>query len=472
MRLETTYLNERLELFDGVYGDNEAAALRSVSRAYNRHLGPVLALNVHRPETTDLGLYSASCRHSPLAALMPDVESRPMAGQSPLVPAGGKGATLVQAVTGALGEAAERLLAILHYQHVLPELVFASYDELQRLGVEAIHPDRLPLFAPEQYAVPSFRWRPFTPQSRVRWIRGTRMLTGEPVLVPAQLVLLWYERLPGEMPIGYPTTGGLAFHSDDRRAILHALYEVVERDAINVGWVCRIPPRRIEVDIASFLRDLLGGPRRMSSALVSGVHVFLNTLDGPLPVITVTAFDQSRASLSFLAGGGAWSTKERALTQALFEVGQCKSVLRHLESEPHLEIQAASGREAMRDFLDATVYYGYRENHPRLDWYMSGDAISWDDVPAVTGSNLEAEWLAVCAWLAMDRIDPVVIRLDSACWPGACVLKVLVPELTSAWVPAEPMLGHPRYRTMRRKLGLDSTPLAYDAFNELPLPFP
>jgi ribosomal protein S12 methylthiotransferase accessory factor len=208
VRLETTYLNERLQLFDGVYTEHQAATFRSVSHGYNRHLGPVLALNVHRPELTDLGLYSASCRTSPLAALMADAESRPLAGASPLVPAGGKGATLAQAVTGALGEAGERLLAILHYPHVLPELIFASFEELQSRGLRAVDPEHVALFAPEQYAAPGFPWRPFTPRSRVRWMRGAHMLSGDPVLAPAQLVLLWYERVPDEVPIGYPTTGG------------------------------------------------------------------------------------------------------------------------------------------------------------------------------------------------------------------------------------------------------------------------
>jgi len=162
MRLESTYVNERLGVFDAVYGADRAAEFRAVSRLYNRHLGPVEALNVHRPEVLDLALYSSSCRHSPLAGLMRDLEARPAGGQSPLVPGGGKGATLAQAAAGALGESAERLLAILHYQGIHSQLRLASYTDLEREGVDAVHPDDLPLFAPEQYSRHGFRWRPFT----------------------------------------------------------------------------------------------------------------------------------------------------------------------------------------------------------------------------------------------------------------------------------------------------------------------
>lgn len=472
MRLETTHYNGRLEMFDAIYDASRAAELSAVARLYNRHLGPVEALNVHRPEALDLALYSTSCRHSPVAGLMPDVQARPSGGQSPYVPGGGKGATLSQALAGALGESAERLLAILHYQGIHPELRLATYNELQQEGTDAIHPADLLLFAPEQCAKPGFRWSQFTAETRVRWIRGTRLLTDRPVMVPAQLVLLWYESAPGEIPIGYPTTGGLTFHSDRRRAILHGLYELVERDAINVGWMCRIPPRRVEIDVGEFLREVRGVERRMSTAFLSGVSVFLNSLDSPIPVMTVMAFDESRDSLAFLGGGGAWSAKDRALTQALFEAGQCRSVLRTLEREPQQKIQPGSPLNQMGDFLDATVYYGYRQNRRLLDWYQSGPVIPWNDVPSLDFATLDEEWAAVREWLIRDSLDPVIVDLDSACWPGACVVKVVVPELTSAWVPAEPFLGHRRYYELPRKIGIAGRALTYADLNDLPLPFP
>jgi ribosomal protein S12 methylthiotransferase accessory factor len=472
MRLESTYLNQRVEVFDAIFDEEQAEELRAVSRLYNRQLGPVEALKLHRPEIVDLPLYSSSCRHSPVASLMKDIEARPASGQSPLVPAGGKGATSGQAIAGALGEAAERLLSMLHYQHAQPELVLATFDELQQQGVAAIDPSALSPFAPQQYEQPRFRWRPFTRQTPVRWIAGQRLLTGERVMTPAQFVFLWYEHARGETPIGYPTTGGLAFHTDRRRAILHGLYEVVERDAINVSWMCRIPPSRVEIDTSTFLRDHCGLERRMSSAFVSNVSVFLNSLDVPIPVFTVIAFDDARDALTMLAGGGAWSTKERALTQALFEAGQCRSVLKTLEHEADRKIQPGSASDAMSDFLDGTVFYGYRDNRPLLEWYMSGPLVSWTDVPSFHFEGLDEEWDAVRQWLSRDRLDPIVVDLGSACSPGSYVVKVIVPELTAAWVPAEPMLGHPRYYEMARKLGLADTGLRFEQLNDRPLPFP
>jgi ribosomal protein S12 methylthiotransferase accessory factor len=236
--------------------------------------------------------------------------------------------------------------------------------------------------------------------------------------------------------------------------------------------MCRIPPRRVELDLRAILKEISGVERRMSTEFLSAVSVFLNTLDGPIPTITVIAFDESRDSLTFLGGGGAWSTKERALTQALFEAGQCRSVLRTLEGEPRQKIRPESSRKSMGDFLDATIYYGYRENRALLDWYSAGKTIGWADVPSWKFATLDEEWNAVMEWLVRGGLNPVIVDLDSACWPAATVLKVIVPELTSACVPAEPFLGHPRYYGMPGTLGLASRPLKFEDLNDQPLPFP
>jgi ribosomal protein S12 methylthiotransferase accessory factor len=462
MRLETAYLNPYLEWFDAYFDESAAAEIAAVSAPYNRQLGPVVALSVHRPEPPDLPLVSSSCRHSPVSALMRDLAARPATGEGPTIPGGGKGRTLGAAVRGALGETSERLLAILHYQAAAPRLVPATFADLQRGGRVALGPERLPLFAPEQYARDPGRWAPFTADTPLRWIAGRALLSGEPVLVPAQLVFLYYERAQVEPPIGYPTTGGLGFHPDRRRAVLHGLYEWIERDAINVGWACRLAPRRVDVDVADFL------PAPLPHGLEVQVH--LNSLDVPLPVLTVVAHDRRGDDRTFLGGGGAWSDRRRALKQALYEVAQCGAVLKTLERTPR-RIRPDSPVDTMDDFLDATVFYGYRQNAPLLDWYEQGQRIAWQEVPSLEFGSLDEEWEFVLAWLETRGIDPIVIDFDAA-WPGASAVKVLVPELTMAWVPADPYLAHPRYYELPRLLGLADRRLGFEELNRLPLPFP
>jgi ribosomal protein S12 methylthiotransferase accessory factor len=224
--LETTYLNRRIELFEESFGAERQAELETLPHLYNHFLGPVTSVAVHPPDLPHLSLYSAVAQHSPVGSLIRDLRVRPAAGDALLIPGSGKGAGLQQPFLGALGEIAERLLAMLYSAAAVDDLITASYDELTRAGQRALGPEELPLFALEQYAKPGFGFVPFRSNSRLKWIRGTELLDGTTILVPAQFVLMYDHRRATEDRIGYPTSGGLAFHCDRRRAVLRDQHPV------------------------------------------------------------------------------------------------------------------------------------------------------------------------------------------------------------------------------------------------------
>jgi ribosomal protein S12 methylthiotransferase accessory factor len=221
--LDVDYLNSGVEFLPGSYDEDRARQITALTRLFNRWLGPVTLLKLHRPDIVDLPMYSSSCNHVAMGALIADLAVRSSITETMFVPSGGKGPVVDQALMGALGEDAERLIGILAYQHLLDGLVFATPLELTRDGRRHIEPDELPLFAPEQYR-PGTSYVPFLPTSRIAWVPGTFLASGEDVLVPAQLVLLYYEYRRGEAAICYPTTGGLAFHVSWVRAVLHGIY--------------------------------------------------------------------------------------------------------------------------------------------------------------------------------------------------------------------------------------------------------
>jgi ribosomal protein S12 methylthiotransferase accessory factor len=472
MRLARTYLNERIEMLDGVYDHDRERQWQALSRLYNRHLGPITAVHLGRPDLLDPALYSGSCNHLPISSVIPDLKVRPSAADSMAIPGGGKGADLQQPLLGAMGELAERLLAVLHFQAIVDELEIGSWNQLVGRGHDALGPEHLPMFAPEQYAGRGFNFVPFQRDTPLRWVRAWRLLSGEPVFVPAQLVLLYYQRAAGEALIGYPTSGGLAFHTEQPRAILHALYEYIERDAVNLRWYCRLAPARVDLDWPGFLSSQwhMRHTRLLTPAL-DGIQVFLNTLDIPIPIFTVVARDQTRAERRFLGGGGAWANRDRALAQALFELGQTRAVLNAYRPGVR-PIRADSPTSDMREFLDGALYFGYSENLPRLAWYTSGSSTAWADVPSLEFRDEVAEYDGVLELLRASGLDPIVIDMSGACWPGVSVVRVIVPELTAACVAAHPYLGHPRYSELPYRLGAADHALTFAELNPDPIPFP
>jgi ribosomal protein S12 methylthiotransferase accessory factor len=472
MRLDVTWINRSVEMLDGSFGPDRHAQYQAVGHLYNKLLGPVTRVNVLRPDVTDLPLFTSSCQHSSVSALFPDLVLKQAIADSVIIPGGGKGIDAQAAFIGGLGEIAERLLGVLHFSAVQDLLEFATYKELVARGRRALGPQDLPLFAEEQYADPRFSYQPFQADTPLRWLDGIDLLTGDPVAVPAQVVLLYYKHHPEEARIAYPTTGGLAFHPQPRRAMLHGLFEVIERDAINTRWYGQVPPRRVIVDLSG-LRSEAGSrwPRRWSTADIPEVEVYLNDTDLPVPVFTTLAVDRSRTKRALLGGGGADSSRLRALSQSLFELGQTRTSLKYYQSIGFKEIRANSKVSEMTDFFDTAIYYGYAENLHCLDWYReTTETVHWNDIVDHSFVGPEDTYQAALGWAKEAQLTPIAFDFSGACWPGVSVAKVLVPELTQACLPSHPYLGHPRF--FNGPLAAESRRRSYEDLNPNPVPFP
>jgi ribosomal protein S12 methylthiotransferase accessory factor len=246
----------------------------------------------------------------------------------------------------------------------------------------------------------------------------------------------------------------------------------MERDAINLTWYCKIPPLRVEIDLEEFLRSLGLRYTRMSTPHIAPVQLLLNSLDVPIPVFTAITMDDARDRLCLLAGGGSWSSRDRALTQALFEIGQMRTGFT-VFSEDWSGIKPDTPPSELTDFFHASVVYGYRENLSRLRWYLQdGAAISWDEVPSHVFAHEDEEFAWIIEWMKRAGMNPILFDFGSACWPGVHVTKVFVPELVQAFVPSWPYFGHPRFSEVPHATGRSARRLELADLNVDPLPFP
>lgn len=138
----------------------------------------------------------------------------------------GKGPTKAHARASALMESIERYSA-------LPgggprQFITGSYEELAKeYGREyVLHPDDV---------VEPLRF-PYKDHMRTDFVEGTDLFTKDTILVPAVLALFRYEPTNGTAnPFQYHHTNGLASGNVMEEAILHALCEVIERDAVSLA---------------------------------------------------------------------------------------------------------------------------------------------------------------------------------------------------------------------------------------------
>ncbi|MFE7935115.1 YcaO-like family protein [Streptomyces sp. NPDC057456] len=217
----------------------------------------------------------------------------------------GKGATVLLAKLSAVMEAIE----LWHVEQPLPVAAYGPAAEVARDCPVAA----LPMTAghPEQ-ALARMVWE---------WTPGTRLVSGAKVLLPVDLV-----RRRGQRPQWAPdvlraTSTGLACGNSRHEALLHALFEVVERDVLyrdgQEGGRRRTPIDPTTVDDPHG-RDVID---RLTAA---GMALEIALVASPYGLPVCVAYLWSEDYPVVFAGGGCHSLPEIALTRAVTEAAQSR----------------------------------------------------------------------------------------------------------------------------------------------------
>ncbi|MEA2151440.1 MAG: ribosomal protein methylthiotransferase accessory factor [Solirubrobacteraceae bacterium] len=463
---------------------SDFVALREMLRHVSPELGPILRVSsfVGAGEAAGGG-YAGHAELYDLDGILRDTYGQPsiQPGVNDTLFGGGKGITLPGAMLSTVGEAIERGVAALVgcSPHLPSDRIIGSYDDMTSDGFPALDPDATQMFSDAQYDVPGFLYRRFTRDSIIQWVLGRRLVSGDPVFVPAQFVDMVHIYDPNEELVGYPVSGGLSCHTSKMAATYHGLTEVIERDSINVSWYTDNPPRRIVID--DDVRDVLGGfVDRLT--LDHSQSMFLYHPSDVCSVATISAVGIQKwlSRRRYCAGGGADVVTRTALRKAAAEYGQTRATLSQSILAPGSAVGTsvqelfdwAVGRPLaeMTLFFQAIGYYGLAENEHLLSAYLGGPEITLEEIRATavdlqetssTGDRLDA----LLAELQTHDIDPIVLDYSHPDWRRLSVIKVYVPELTTPFLQSRPMLGHRRLADLRDSV-MDATGSA------LPLPYP
>jgi ribosomal protein S12 methylthiotransferase accessory factor len=137
----------------------------------------------------------------------------------------GKGIRLAEAKISGVMESIEQF----HAEHIEKPLRLAAYHERARQS-RVVDVDRLPRSS-----------RPFDERARILWITAQCVRTGEDIDVPYEAVHLdLTEPLPQGSGFFALGSNGLASGSTRSDAVAHALWEIIERDALALFY-CRSP---------------------------------------------------------------------------------------------------------------------------------------------------------------------------------------------------------------------------------------
>ena len=376
----------------------------------------------------------------------------------------GKGVTKEEAIRGAIGEAIERYCA----SQVDPAaLVTSSWAEL---STEAVPPSDFVLYSDGQYASGRLPFRRWEPDVEITWVPARELPSGRARLVPASLVYLQFPNGRPQDALAAPSSNGLAAGPDLDFAVLHALYECIERDAFLVTWMARLPAP--EVCFTGF------------DALATSIHdhylrhgtklrVFRMCTDLDAYVMLAIALDQIGAGPAAIVGLGCDASPVRAVRKALFEICQAHAgeVHRYREEPPHERLKRP---EDVRTLLDHSAWFTMREHFDGLSFLLeNGRSEQLADLPDYRAASV-SEGLQHCvASLERAGCTPFYVDLTTPDVRdyGLRVVRALPAGLQPihfGW--GEERLGGRRLFELPQKLGLAQTILNASDLNPYPHP--
>jgi ribosomal protein S12 methylthiotransferase accessory factor len=147
------------------------------------------------------------------------------------------------------------------------------------------------------------------------WVPATVLLSGRPTVVPRQCAEYDLRvREEWSPPVFAPSAAGLACGNTHAEAVLHALYEVIARDAVAAARALPMADL-VHIDLATIDSD---DARRLLDRLVAaGIAVTVLDLTGPTGVPTFEVVADSPAQAAPARGAAAHLDREVALCRAL-----------------------------------------------------------------------------------------------------------------------------------------------------------
>lgn len=315
------------------------------------------------------------------------------------------------AILGAIAEAMER------YSAAVINFPIKKYSQLNNKKV--ILPNEFSLFSEDQYNNPDFLWKKFG-LDEAFFGEVYSVYTNESYWVPQELIGLGTKSEKALIP---STSTGLAAHFDKFSAMLLAVQELLERDALTVYWLNSLGGREIQ------LEEKYTAPVKEKGG---EIFCFDITQDwNPHPVIIVCGYLLQRNKKRISMGVACRENYEKAIEKAYVEWIQGTTFAGFYDVyHPGLVLNHP---DDLKDFDEHAVYYTLypdkwrdvplikkRKNHsinPKINISSNSNA----DILKQLLNELEKEKI---------RIFYRDLTLPDVREAGLTVVRVLSPELS------------------------------------------
>jgi ribosomal protein S12 methylthiotransferase accessory factor len=333
-------------------------------------------------------------------------------------PIGGAGADIDPELAWirAAMEAAERYACLADYAD---EFIIATASEL---GSDAMDLDTVPRCSSKEYADPKCPFKPVDKNVPIRWVRGYSLIDQCYRMVPVVMTHLGIRAHEGEQFWNMISTG-VAAHFDLETALNSAICESIERDAIAMTWLARLPLPKIQIvaPAPAVLGPNLG---RLNQGLVQH-HFFDATTDMGVPTIYAVQVLDGHPHLAQYVNCATDFNAAAACAKTIREAAPARPVFEEGYSFP-------ADFNDFAELHDGAAYMGRPELAHAYEFLLksaNAKLLSAVEMEAPLGKHARLQFLL--NRLRAKNMDAIVVDLttDELRALGIWVVRVVIPGL-------------------------------------------
>lgn len=244
----------------------------------------------------------------------------------------------------------------------------------------------------------------FDPDVNWQWVRGVKTSTGQPVMVPVDLVFYPMTNKTFDRKLCFESSSsGVAAFTTQNEAVRRGILELIERDSIMRSWFERKSPERINLSQLP-----LHWQRRAAYWEQKGRNVFVLDLSN-YGVVTIIVVIQDYDQFPCFVSGAASSEEsfDEAVSKAFHEAEL--GLIHAMRVRPHKPIDP----DHVSDPGDHAKLYALPDHISNLEWLWQGKESDSLPEPTTTIRLLLEQFEAVIVQLSNENSPLKVVRVLS-----------------------------------------------------------
>ncbi|MGP4060416.1 TOMM precursor leader peptide-binding protein [Halobacillus sp. H74] len=354
--------------------------------------------------------------------------------------------------------------------------VIESYE---RIVNEAIHPKEFGLYSQKQYSLESFTLKPFEDNEAIPWIWAYSNILKKPVLIPEDIAYFGnYERKTERFVL--ETSNGCALGGCMEEAILHGLFEVIERDAFLLMWYAKLSYQSVNLELID--DEYIYFLYKSIETLGYEVYVYNITTDMKIPSFAAFCVNSKLEAPYLFTSAGTHIDPFKAIKSALQEIAAHAQNAQFIYENNKDRVSLLSkDPERITNIEDHYLFYYDPINRGHLDFLLEGESEKVD-INEMFNTSFKSDDITEYLNILIDRVielgyDVIVVdqtpHLDIYKDLNLSVVKVLIPGALPPGFGTnyERVLELNRVYSYPIKAGLKNEKLNKNDLNKSPHPF-